>query len=162
MNFKQIIKSFNDWYCAAYYGDDGEIGVLSWFIKRSCTVKAWEKAMAVRMSNYAKSKGYIFDIFEGYVKLQKKLNNKVMNNEYVNFLNNYVRLHLSYYTAEIAVALKHIGNRYPLDSFLCNIIWGCFSDYINDYDLDEDTNMEEYFDKDVEEILFDAIDTEIK
>lgn len=69
MNFKQIIKSFNDWYCAASYGDDGEIGVLSWFIKRGCTVKAWEKAIAVRVSNYAKRKGYIFDIFEGYVKL---------------------------------------------------------------------------------------------
>lgn len=86
-----------------------------------------------------------------------------MNNEYVTFLNNYVRLDLCYYTAEIAVALKNMDEyRCPLDSFLCNVIWGCFSDYINDYDLDEDTNMEEYFDKDVEEIFFDAIGTEIK
>lgn len=85
-----------------------------------------------------------------------------MNNEYVNFLNNYVRLNLCDYTAEIAVALKNLENRFPLDSFLCNMIWGCFSDYINDYDLDKDTNMEEYFDKDVEEIFFDAIGTEIK
>lgn len=82
-----------------------------------------------------------------------------MNNEYVNFLNNYVRKVLNFYTAETAVALKNLENRYPLDSFICNMIWECFSDYINDYDLDRDTNMEEYFDKDVEEIFFDAIGT---
>lgn len=87
---------------------------------------------------------------------------KVMNNEYVTFLNDYVRWDLCDYTGEIAVALKNLENRFPLDSYLCNRIWGCFSDYINDYDLDEDTNMEEYFGKDVEEIFFDAIGTEIK
>lgn len=85
-----------------------------------------------------------------------------MKNEYTTFLNDYVRLDLCYYTAEIAVALKNIENRFPLDSFLCNRIWGCFSDYINDYDLDRDTNMEEYFGKDVEDIFFDAIGTDIK
>lgn len=86
-----------------------------------------------------------------------------MKNEYVNFLNNYVRNELIYYTAEIAVALKIMDEyRCPLDSFICNVIWGCFDDFIIDYDLDEDTNMEEYFDKDVEEIFFDAISTEIK
>lgn len=85
-----------------------------------------------------------------------------MKNEYVTFLNNYVRNVLNFYTAEIAVALKNLENRFPLDSFICNVIWGCFDDFIIDYDLDEDTNMEEYFDKDVEEIFFDAIGTEIK
>lgn len=86
-----------------------------------------------------------------------------MNNEYVTFLNDYVRWDLCDYTGEIAVALKYMDEyRCPLDSYLCNRIWGCFCDYIIDYDLDEDTNMEEYFDKDVEEIFFDAIGTEIK
>jgi hypothetical protein len=85
-----------------------------------------------------------------------------MNNEYVNCLNNYVRNELCDYTAEIAVALKHIGNRFPLDSFIFDKIWDCFTDYINDNDLGEDTNLEEYFGKDVEEIFFDAIGTEIK
>lgn len=85
-----------------------------------------------------------------------------MNSEYVTFLNDYVRWDLCDYTAEITVALKNIGNRFPLDSFICNRIWGCFDDFIIDYDLDRDTNMEEYFDKDVEGIFFDAIGTEIK
>lgn len=86
-----------------------------------------------------------------------------MNKEYVTFLNDYVRWNLCDYTAEIAVALKYMDEyRCPLDDIICDKIWECFSDYINDYDLDEDTNMEEYFDKDVEEIFFDAIGTEIK
>lgn len=86
-----------------------------------------------------------------------------MSNKYVTFLNDYVRWNLCDYTAEIAVALKNMDKfRCPLDSFICNKIWECFSDYINDYDLDEDTNMEEYFGKNEEEIFFDAIGTEIK
>lgn len=87
---------------------------------------------------------------------------KVMTNDYATFLNDYVRWNLCDYTAEIAVALKHIENRFPLDSFLFDKIWDCFTDYINDNDLGEDTNLEEYFGKDVEGIFFDAIDTEIK
>lgn len=86
-----------------------------------------------------------------------------MNNEYVNFLNNYVRNELSDYTAEIAVALKKMDEyRCPLDDIICDKIWSCFEDFIIDYDLDRYAIMEEYFDKDVEEIFFDAIGTEIK
>lgn len=85
-----------------------------------------------------------------------------MTREYRTFLNDYVRWNLCDYTAEIAVALKYLENRFPLDSFLFDKIWDCFTDYINDNDLGEDTNLEEYFGKDVEEIFFDAIGTEIK
>lgn len=86
-----------------------------------------------------------------------------MTREYRTFLNDYVRWNLCDYTAEIAVALKYMDEyRCPLDDRICDKIWGCFCDYIIDYDLDEDTNMEEYFGKDVEEIFFDAIGTEIK
>lgn len=68
MKFEQIIKDFNNWYCAACTDDDGAVGVVSQFIKRGCNIKAWEKALAVRVVNYANNKGYIFDIYDGFVK----------------------------------------------------------------------------------------------